>query len=73
MSDSLPGHFRIPISTGIQNSFRNNVKGLDAYSRHRKFINDYFQYYNGTKDKFKKVEKVKTKIIFLKKKFNLLK
>eukprot|EP00833_Pecoramyces_ruminatium_P016773 jgi/Orpsp1_1/1190805/evm.model.d7180000081316.1 len=72
MSDSLPGHFRIPISSGIQNSFRNNIKGLDAYTRHKKFINDYFQYYNGSKDKFKKEEKIQTEYDILKKEFKFI-
>ena len=69
MSDSLPGPFRLPISSSIQNSFRNNVKGLDAYTRHKKFINDYYQYYNGNnKEKLKK-KNVQTEYDILKKEF----
>ncbi|ORX43757.1 hypothetical protein BCR36DRAFT_140152 [Piromyces finnis] len=72
MNDSLPGHFRIPIRVGIQNSFHNNLKGLDAYSRHKKLINDYFLYYNQTNNKFKKEENVQTEYDILKKEFKFI-
>jgi len=72
MSDSIPGHFRIPISLNLQNSFRNNIKGLDAYTRHKKFINDYYQYYNGNKEKLKKEEHIQTEYDILKKEFKFI-
>ncbi|ORX87509.1 hypothetical protein BCR32DRAFT_215295, partial [Anaeromyces robustus] len=71
-NNSLPGHFRIPISSGIKNSFRNNVKGLDAYSRHKKFINDYFLYYNGSNEKFQKEQNIQTEYDILKKEFKFI-
>lgn len=72
MENSLPGHFRLPInSTNISSSFRNNVKGLDAYTRHKKFMNDYALYYSHGK-KPQRNETINTEYDILKKEYKFI-
>lgn len=72
--NSLPGPFRLPLasSNNRSSSFRNTVKGMDAYSRHQKFMHDYFAYYNGSSKKIESNTPIQTEYDILKKNFKFI-